>query len=194
MSSEQKPSSYIAENGITLGVIALSLVVIFGVGLPRWIHDDGGSSASKEKIVLPSSLSGGYVAADTAANWKDAIGKKQVDQQTATSMQQQASQISKQAAKNVDTIGAGAATRMYVDIQHQSLLVVSAVRDHDAFVQGLTGDIKKVGDSLCNTGQSGVECRRTSDDLTVDVQVQSQAAPTSETVVKQVDEVWDKVS
>lgn len=197
MTDRKTPSTYVAENGITFGVIALALLVVFGVGLPRWIHDDG-STVSNEKITLPSSLSGGYVSAESAASWKDAISKKQIDQQNATSLQQQAVQLSKQVQKNVATLGAGAAARMYVDAAHGSLMVVSAVRERSAFMVGLTSQLQKVGHSLCTgggTSSSGsvVYCSRTSDDLTVEVQVQG-GTPTAASAAKHIDEVWDKVS
>lgn len=196
--SDHKTSTYVAENGITLGVIVLALFVIFAVGLPRWIHDSGGSTMSTEKIALPPSLSGGYVAADSASSWKDAVSKKQVNQQTATSLQQQATQLRKQAEKNIGALGAGAASRMYVNLSEQSLMVVTAVRGRSAFIQGLTGNIQKVGNSLCNTGSSSnggsvVDCSRTSDNLTVEVQVQGSKASASSTA-ERVDEIWAKVS
>jgi hypothetical protein len=198
VSEKKTPSTYVAENGITFGVIVLALFVIFGVGLPRWIHEDDTSSRSTAKIELPASLSGGYVSADSAASWKDAVAKKQVPQQTATSLQQQATQLSKQAEKNIEALGAGAASRMYVDTAHGSLMVVSAVRDRSAFMQGLTGNIQKVGTSLCNVGSSSssgsvVDCSRTSDDLTVEIQVQG-GTPSAATTAKHIDEVWTKIS
>lgn len=54
--------------GIAIGAVALALVVVFAVLLPKAEGDEADTS----RIALPSSLPGGYVAADTASAWKGA--------------------------------------------------------------------------------------------------------------------------
>jgi hypothetical protein len=197
VSDRNATSTNVVENGILLGVIVLAVIFVFGVGLPKWIHESSG--ASTEKITLPSSISGGYVSAASPDSWKEAVSKKQVTQQTATALQQQAIQLSAQAAKNIDALGAGAASRMYVDTAHGSLMIVSAVRDRSAFLQGLSSNsLQKTGNSLCAVGSSSsggsvVDCSRTSDNLTVEIQVQG-GTSTADSTAKRIDEVWDKVS
>ncbi|MEX0426203.1 hypothetical protein AB3X52_01135 [Nocardioides sp. DS6] len=196
--ASEKNQSFVVENGVTLGVIVLALFVIFAVGLPRWIGSDSESSVPQSAITLPSSISSSYLPAEKAATWSDAVKSKELTQDNATSIQQQATQMAAQTTKNAKTLGRQATTKMYVDVKKQAILVVSAVRSRDAFVSGLTGTLEKVGSSVCqsgtdSSGATAVQCARTDDDLTVQVQAQG-GTPTTATVAKYVDEVWDKVA
>lgn len=197
--ASEKNQSFVVENGITLGVIVLAIFVIFAVGLPRWIGgDDEGSTVPQSPITLPDKISSTYLPAADPATWTDGVKQKLLSQQNATGIQQQATQMQSQAKKNVKTLGSEAATKMYVDVKGQAFLVVAAIRSRSAFLQGVTSDLKKVGNSVCQTstdssGSSAVDCSRASDDLTVEIQAQG-GSPTAQTVAKYVDEVWDKVA
>ena len=203
--ASEKNQSFVVENGVTLGVIVLALFVIFAVGLPRWIGSDDTdgttsttSQAAKTPVTLPAKVSTTFLPAEDAATWSDAVKSKVLTQQEATSIQQQAQQMRTAAEKNVKTLGTQAAIKMYIDVKAKEFLVVTAVRSRDAFLQGLTGTLQKVGSSFCQSGQlssggSAVDCTRTADDLTVEIQAQG-GTPSTAAVAKYVDEVWDKVA
>lgn len=197
--ASEKNQSFVVENGVTLGVIVLALFVIFAVGLPRWLGDDDAeSSVPQSPITLPDKIGSTYLPAADKATWTTGVQQKLLSQQNATGLQQQATQMAAQAKKNVKVLGAEAATKMYVDVKGQSFLVVAAIRARNSFLQGITSDLQKVGNSVCQTstdssGASAVDCSRASDDLTVEVQAQG-GSPTAESVAKYVDEVWGKVA
>lgn len=163
--------SYVVENGLTLGLIGLAVLVVFAIGLPRWTYDN----SSKRAIDLPQSLSGNYTAvtqAEVSAN--------------------------KVAGEISAATGASAATRIYSGAGQQNVLVVNAVRAPGAAALPITGsDVSKVGVDVCFSmqlaGQSGpipvAVCRRSGPDLTVQVTSNVDAA----TAAKYADELWSSV-
>lgn len=164
MSSEKK--SFVAENGITLGVAILALLVIFGVGLPRWLADDAEAAHSGEPIELPTKLSGGFKADDS--------------EQTAASIDKQRDAMS-------DALGTPASITQYM--KGQDALLVQAVRGPGEAALSPTGaEYSTVDDAVCLSYQSFVTCSRTSDTLTVQV-----TAVDEEQAAKYAGEVFDEV-
>ena len=196
--ASEKNQSFVVENGVTIGVIVLALFVIFGVGLPRWVGGDAAHSAvAQSPITLPDKV-GKYLPAADQNTWSQGVKDKVLSQDNATSIEQQASQMEAQAKKNAKTLGSQAATKMYVDVKDQAFLVVAAIRSRNAFLQGITANLQKVGNSVCQTatdssGGSAIDCSRTSDDLTIEVQAQG-GNQSADSVAKYVDQIWDQVA
>jgi len=196
--SNQK-DSYVAENGITLGIALLALFVIFGVGIPRWFADDADaahSGGSTEAIELPDTLPGGFAAADVASSWD---GVKQQGQSVPTAQvtqfrQQAMSMKDEQSKQTSDALGLAATSRVYISKSLETVVVQAARGSSDAWFPGAGGEYSKVGSSTCYTAmsQSGGSqnlCRRTDSDLTVVVQASS-----TDQAVEMIDDIWTELA
>jgi hypothetical protein len=180
--------SEIPLTGIAIGAVALALVVLFAVLLPK-AHGETDSSATPHRIALPASLAGGYLAADRVDAWKDAGA--QVKGREAELVGQVKAELSygdKQLAK---TASSDYGNRIYLK-DGKSIFFVQVFRAAGgAFSPGELSDpaksgegssvqqLTKVGDSVCivdgavsGPGQvqpSSTQCQRSGADLTVQV-------------------------
>lgn len=196
MSKSQE--SYIAENGITLGIAILALFVIFGVGLPRWLADDaeaahaGGSTSS---IQLPDSLSGGFKPADQASSWKGlTMNGKELPKEQATQYRNDAVDLVGKRSKDTSkALGLAASSRIYINKKLQTVVVSAQRGSSDAWFAGNGGEYSKVGDATCYTTQSQAGpqslCRKSSSNLSVQVQ-----APSNNQAVDIIDDVWSDIA
>lgn len=169
--------SYVAENGLTIGLAGLALLVIFAIALPRWVHN-----TDTRAISLPDKLSGGYAAAASA----DPSAKQMAD------------------GLSSSMGGVAASSRIYGAADQQNLLIVSAVRSPSGVLLAPAGaTFSKVGDDVCMvtaiprgsqaTGfiaQQMFVCRHASTELTVQVAASSDMA----TAAKYADEIFSKIS
>jgi len=180
------------ENGLTFGVIALALVIIFAVGLPRW-HKHAG----QEAITLPDTISGGFLAADSPAAWTDLKAAGKVTDQQIAQLVGQAGQFHGQNATDAsDALGIATAGRYYVSKDGNFLSVTAARGSGDAWFPGAGGTYSAQGDVTCYTSaassssSSSIDCRRSSSSLTVEVNAQGLDAST---VAAAVDEVYNGI-
>lgn len=172
--------------GIAIGAVALALVVLFAVFLPK-AHGESGSSANR--ISLPASLPGGYLAADRVDAWKGANSQvKGHEAELVGEVKAELSYGDKQLAK---TASSDYGNRIYVK-GGQSVFFVQVFRAAGgAFSPGELSDparsgqgssiqqLTKVGDAVCiidgavaGPGQvqpSSSQCQRSGADLTVQV-------------------------
>lgn len=166
--------SYVAENGITLGLAGLALLVIFAIALPRWTHHQ-----VYKAITLPASIDGGYTL---------------VDASTAPQLQQVLSGLSDSASK---AEGVSATSALYKSAN--DTFAVTAVRKGSATAPMMVplsdlGTYSKVGDDTCFQASSQsspyVACYRSSENLTM--QVTSSATP--DVLAKHLDAIWKKTN
>jgi len=174
--------------GIAIGAVALALVVLFAVFLPK-AHGEAGESSTHQRISLPASLPGGYLAADRIDAWKGAGAQvKGHEAELVGQVKAELSYGDKQLAK---TAPADYGNRIYLK-NGQSIFFVQVFRSAGgAFAPGELSDpsksgegssvqqLTKVGDSVCivdgsvsGPGQvqpSSTQCQRSGDDLTVQI-------------------------
>lgn len=178
------------ENGLTFGVIALAIVIIFAVGLPRW-HKNAGQDA----INLPDTLSGGFVAADTPAGTAALNGLKSSGGVTNQEIQQFVSAATQFHGQNAtdatNALGVATAGRYYVSPDGKIIALTAARGSQSAWFPGV-GSYSKHGDVTCFSGSSGsVDCRRTSENLTVEANAQGVDA---DTTAAAIDEVYNGIA
>lgn len=201
--SNNKEQSFVAENGITLGIIVLALFVVLGVGLPRWIGGD--ESHNTAKITLPDSLSSTLKAVDTDGAFNEAALKKQGA--TATQIKQLQSNIASTTKKSQaddrsasHALGFTTASRTYVSSDLQKEVDVRAfLGDGSAFFPNAGGGAQirssRVGDAVCfeasdaQSGQTQATCSHASRDLTVQA-----TAQTKQDAAKYASKVFEKLS
>jgi hypothetical protein len=174
------------ENGLTFGVIALAIVIIFAVGLPRW-HKNAG----QDPITLPDTLSGGFLAADSPTAWADLKAAGKVTDQQIQQLVSQSGQFHGQNAVDAtNALGVATAGRYYVSKDGNFMSVTAARGSGDAWFPGSGGSYSSHGDVTCFTttsqSASSVDCRRTSADLTVEINAQGVDADTTATAVDEV--------
>ncbi|BBH17848.1 hypothetical protein Back2_21350 [Nocardioides baekrokdamisoli] len=166
--------SYVAENGLTLGLIGLAVLVIFAVALPRWTHHQ-----DFKAIKLPATIDGGYTLVDASVS---------------PQLKQVLSQLSDSASK---AEGVGATSALYKSAA--DTFAVTAVRKGSSTAPMMVplsaiGTYSKVGDDTCFQASSQsspyTACFRSSAELTVEVT--SSAAPAD--LAKHLDEIWKKTS
>ena len=166
--------SYVVENGLTLGLVGLAVLVVFAIGLPRWTHHQ-----DFKAIKLPGSIDGGYALVDTAAS---------------PQLQQVLSQLSDSASKAADVSATSALYKSATDT-----FAVTAVRKGAATAPMMVplsslGAYSKVGDDTCfqSSSQSSpyTACYRSSAELTIEVT--SSATPAD--LAKHLDAIWKKIS
>ena len=186
--------SYVAENGLTLGLAGLALLVIFAIALPRWTHHQ-----DTKAINLPATLSDGYTLLNATTP------PTGVDPAMA---QQYLAQL-----KKIDDSASGASgsanlTGLYLDGAHDQLLVQAARGGGEASPLQMSvlssGTYTKVGNDQCFTpdpSQSqqapvGEVCRRSTADYTVQVSARDgNGSPlTSDVAAKYLDQIIAKVS
>ncbi|GGR60781.1 hypothetical protein J2S40_004477 [Nocardioides luteus] len=192
--STNKEQSFIAENGITLGIIALALFVVLGVGLPRWVGDS--ESHSGVKITLPATLSGGLKSADEKSSYDlDAIKKQGATEEQLDQFIKQNAIGAKTEDRNVsDALGFSMASRTYItkDMK-KSVLIRAFAGDGSAYYGG--GEVSKVRDNICysssdqQTGQTQATCSHASNDLTVQA-----TAMSKKEAAKYADEIFEKLA
>lgn len=192
--STNKEQSFIAENGITLGIIALALFVVLGVGLPRWVGDS--ESHSGVKITLPETLSGGYKPADEKSSYDlDVIKKQGASEEQLDLFIKQNAASSKTEDRNVsDALGFSMASRTYItkDMK-KSVMIRAFAGDGSAYYGG--GEVSKVRDNVCyssadqSTGQTQATCSHASNDLTVQA-----TAASKKDAAKYADEIFEKLA
>ena len=190
MATSTKRSS--VENGLTFGVIALAIVVIFAVGLPRW-HQ----SAGEDPITLPDTLSGGFVAADTPAGTAALNNLKTSGGVTDQQIQQFVSAATQFHGQNAtdatNALGVATAGRYYVSQDGKIISITAARGSQSAWFPGV-GSFSKHGDVTCfsaSGSSSSVDCRRTSDSLTVEANAQGVDA---DTTAAAIDEVYNGIA
>lgn len=173
--------------GIAIGAVALALVVLFAVFLPK-AHGETGS-ATVNRISLPASLPGGYLAADRVDAWKSADSQvKGHEAEVVGQVKAELSYGDKQLAK---TSSSDYGNRIYLK-DGRSIFFVQVFRAAGgAFSPGEISDpavsgqgssvqqLTKVGDAVCivdgavtSPGQvqpSSSQCQRSGADLTVQV-------------------------
>ncbi|MGH3350561.1 MAG: hypothetical protein ACRDPS_07820 [Nocardioides sp.] len=192
--STNKEQSFIAENGITLGIIGLALLVVLGVGLPRWVGDS--DSHSGAKITLPETLSGELNPADKKSSYDLAVIKKQgASEGDLDTFIKQNAASSKTEDRNVsDALGFSMASRTYItkDMK-KSVLIRAFAGDGSAYYGG--GEVSKVRDNICysssdqQTGQTQATCSHASEDVTVQA-----TAMSKKDAAKYADEIFEKLA
>ncbi|MFT4083694.1 MAG: hypothetical protein QM638_14025 [Nocardioides sp.] len=196
--SNEKQQSFVVENGITIGVIALALFVVFAVGLPRWLGNDADASVlSKTAITLPDAVGKDFKAADLSSSFTAIEKAGQVSKSTITSFRSEAGDLVRKEGKKTQTAtGAATSYRVYVNDDLETVLVQAQRAGGSGWLPGTGGTFQKKGDVVCytvtssSTGSNSVECRRSSTDLTIDAQGTSSTTE----LAGIVDEVWDKVA
>lgn len=176
--------------GIAIGAVVLALFVVFAVLLPKASGDEAGS-----RIELPSTLPGGYVAADKADAWKGNTNVAGHEAEIAASVKQE---LTFGNAALEKTTGGGFGNRVYIK-GGQAVFFVQVFRAAGgAFSPGEISDpsqlqqgtsvqqLLKVGKSTCivdgavGTGgqvqPSQTQCQRSEGELTVQVTAPSVAA------------------
>ena len=172
--------SYVAENGITLGLAGLALLVVFAIALPRWTHHQ-----DTKAINFPDSVGGMSLVNATntpqAATYLDSFTK--LDQST------------------IDAMGVASKSAVYVNQQSGQTLIVQAVRKPGGLLllSQPGGTVSKVGSDECmanngvdqTTGQptSSALCVRSEGNLTLQVAGTGTAA----SIDSSLDEVWKKI-
>jgi hypothetical protein len=178
--------------GIALGAVALALVVVFAVLLPKAVGDTADSSP----INLPKTLPGGYVSAALPAAWK---GNSSVSGQEAQIVKQVQAELDFGDAQLKKSTGGGFGNEIYLKSGGQSIYFVQAFRasggavspgeisDPSKLQQGSSVDqLTTVGKATCIvTGTVGTggqvqpaqtKCQESEGDLTVQVTAPSVAA------------------
>lgn len=146
--------------GIAVGAVALALVVVFAVFLPRAVGDDGTGGTSNARIALPATLPGGYQSADQVSAWKGATSgvaghEDQVVKEVKAELKYGNAALQK-------TTGGGFGNRIYLKDAGKSIFFVQAFRaaggavspgeisDPSQLQQGTSVDqLLKVGDATC---------------------------------------------
>jgi hypothetical protein len=170
--------------GIAIGVIALGLLAVFAIALPKAVDDEGAA----QRLSLPDTLPGGYAAADDPASF---AGGDYADQ---------AESIAKQERSNSDygnrvlpeVLGHAAATRTYVLDGTKAVFVQVFAAEGGAFAPNSVPDpetaggapateVTNVGDAVCilsyGQGSTGAEpadpvfsqCQVTRDGVTAQI-------------------------
>lgn len=192
--STNKEQSFIAENGITLGIIGLALLVVLGVGLPRWVGDS--ESGSGAKITLPETLPGGLNPADQKSSYDLAVIKKQgaSEDQLDTFIKQSAASAKTEDRNVSKALGFSMASRTYISKDmKKSVLVRAFAGDGSAYYGG--GEVSNVRDNVCyssadqQSGQTQATCSHATEDVTV------QATATSKKeAAKYADQIFKKLA
>lgn len=166
--------SYVAENGITLGLAGLALLVVFAIALPRWTHHE-----VYKAIKLPASVDGGYTLVDSTVS---------------PQLTQVLSQLSTSAT---DAEGVNATSALYKSAT--DTFAVTAVRKGSPTAPMMVplsdlGTYSKVGEDTCfqSSSQSSpyVACYRSSAELTMEIT----SSGTPDVLAKHLDDVWKKTS
>ncbi|WGL52943.1 hypothetical protein P5P86_03745 [Nocardioides sp. BP30] len=198
-------SSDVPLTGIAIGAVVLALVVVFAVLLPKAQGDEADTS----RIALPSSLPGGYKAADNASAWK---GNANVAGNEAQVAAQVKAEIAFGNAALKKTTGGGFGNRIYIKGASEIYFVQAFRAAGGAFSPGELSDpsklqqgtsvqqLIKTGDATCivdgTTGTGGqvtpseTQCQVSKGDLTIQVMAPSVAASD---VAKVADLVLTKV-
>ncbi|WP_017933141.1 hypothetical protein [Nocardioides sp. Iso805N] len=177
--------------GIAIGAVALALVVVFAVLLPKAQGDEADTS----RIDMPSSLPGGYVAADNASAWKGNANVAGNEAQVAAEVK---AEIKYGDAALQKTTGGGFGNRIYIKGSSEIFFVQVFRAAGGAFSPGEISDpsklqqgssvqqLVKVGNSTCivdgttaTAGQvtpSQTQCQRSEGNVTVQVMAPSVAA------------------
>lgn len=203
--SNNKDQSFVAENGITLGIIVLALFVVLGVGLPRWIGND--ESHNTAKIALPDSLSKTLNAADLQSSFDPAVLKKQgaTDAQVKQFLASVATTGKQTAAEDrsaSNALGFTTASRTYVSKDFaQQVQIRAFLGDGSAFFPQTGGQTtsSRVGDAVCFTSsqqdqttgqtQTMATCSHASRDLTVQATAGSKGD-----AAKYANQIFEKLS
>lgn len=193
--------------GIAFGAIALALVVVFAVFLPK----ASGDTADDSAITMPKTLAGGYVSANSTDAWKGNSSIAGQEKQVVTEVQ---AELDFGDAALKKTTGGGFGNAIYVKNAGQSIFFVQAFRatggalspgeisDPSKLQQGTSVDqLTTVGDATCivtGTVATGgqvqpaqTKCQATKGDLTV--QVMAPQVATSD-VAKVADLVLSKIN
>lgn len=166
--------SYVVENGLTLGLVGLAVLVVFAIALPRWTHHQ-----DFKAIKLPGTIDGGYTLVDASVS---------------PQLQQVLTQLSDSASKAEDTSATSALYKSTADT-----FAVTAVRKGSATSPMMVplsdlGTYSKVGEDTCfqSSSQSSpyTACYRSSAEFTI--QVTSSATPA--VLAKHLDDIWKKTS
>jgi len=178
--------------GIAFGAVALALVVLFAVFLPKATGDTGNSSA----ITLPTTLPGGYQSATNPAAWKGNPSMAGQEAQVVKAVQQELDFGDTQLKK---TSGGGFGNAIYLKDGGKSIFFVQAFRaaggavspgeisDPTKLQQGSTVDqLVSIGKATCivtGTVATGgqvqpaqTKCQQSKGELTVQVSAPSIAA------------------
>jgi hypothetical protein len=193
--------------GIAFGAIALAIVVLFAVFLPKAVGDTSDTSA----ISMPKTLPGGYAAANTADAWK---GNSSIGSQAAQVVKEVQDELDFGDKQLQKTTGGGFGNAIYIKDAGQSIYFVQAFRatggalspgelsDPSKLQQGTSVDqLTTVGDATCIVtgsvaagGQvqpAQTKCQATKDGLTVQVMAPQVAASD---VAKVADLVLSKIN
>lgn len=176
--------------GIAIGAVALALVVVFAVLLPKASGDEAGT-----RIKLPNSLPGGYIAADRTEAWK---GNANVSGHESELVAQVKAEINYGNSALEKTTGGGFGNRIYIKGSSAIFFVQVFRAAGGAFSPGEISDpsklqqgssvqqLLKVGKSTCiidgttSTGSqvtpSQTQCQLSEGELTVQVTAPSVAA------------------
>jgi hypothetical protein len=189
--------SYVAENGITLGLAGLALLVIFAIALPRWTH-----GADNRAINLPDSLSSGVVLVGGKAQLPVEVSSAEISSvlDSLKKVDSTATEASEATAKSAFYLSKD--ETLYVQV------VRAGAPSPLVAVQESAGAYSKVGDDMCFTpdastnamGQAQaaeVTCRRSESGMTIQVVARQRTAavvPSAASVAKELDEIWSKVS
>lgn len=178
--------SYVIENGLTIGLIALALVVGFAVGLSKLtVHHD------HKAIKLPSSIDGGYTLVDSTTP-------------QAQQLLQVLSQLSDSASKAEN---AGVVSALYQPVaatagapaSAPSSFAVTAIRKGSATSPMMVplsslGTYSKVGEDTCFQASSQsspyTACYRSSAEFSVEVT----GSDTAAALAGHLDAIWKKIS
>ena len=178
--------------GIAIGAIALALVVLFAVFLPKAVGDTANTSA----ITLPKTLPGGYESATDTAAWKGNASMAGQEAQVVKAVQEE---IDFGNAQLKQTTGGGFGNAIYLKDSGKSIFFVQAFRaaggavspgeisDPTKLQQGSTVDqLVSIGKATCivtGTVATGgqvqpaqTKCQQSKGELTVQVSAPSIAA------------------
>ena len=138
--------------GIAIGVLALGLLALFAIVLPKAVGEDDGAA----RLVLPDTLPGGYAAADDPASFE---GGDYADQ--ADSIAQQEKSNSDYGNRVLpEVLGHAAATRTYVLDGTKAVFVQvfdaeggafapNSIPDPEASGGAPANEVTNVGDGVC---------------------------------------------
>lgn len=189
--------------GVIVGLVALVLVAVFGIFLPK-------ASGQTGDLVLPDKLPGGYVAADLRAAYEKLESVTDADIASYATEQVNAKKFAAKSFANLDIEGV---SRNYLTADGQGFIAVQLIRaaggalspflfsDPARATQGTSLDhLVKAGDATCiETGtadgsggvqQSVIECQKSAHGLTLQVTTQAKIAE----VADLVDTIWDEVA
>jgi len=193
--------------GIAFGAVALALVVLFAVFLPK----AEGDSANTSAITLPKTLPGGYTSAALPAAWK---GNPSVAGQEDAIVKQVQAELDYGNAQLKKTTGGGFGNAIYLKDSGQSIFFVQAFRaaggavspgeisDPTKLQPGTSVDqLTTVGKATCivtgsvasggQVQQAQTKCQESKGQLTVQVMAPSVA---SSDVAKVADLVLSQIS